>query len=374
MKRNFQAIDAIAFAFGFGFKGFSILLRLGWPTILLYGIGIGIIAHAFGGAEAILAPYAVAMQELGVDVGAAVAGWIGTTSSAGSTVTYDEASPAETFALLAVSLGSSILMVPAYTALIRASAGREPRGGVLPLFGRAELYLIAGWILAYLLFVLVMLVLTGAAIGGFFGAAAALGGPESVPAAIIGGVLGFAAILTLIWFSVRLYLWPGIAAVTEDLSLKRGFGLSGGRFWKLLGSFILFALLIGVLSLVVQMVMLGLFATDLVIPALGLYGLLMLYMTSAQMGFYGRIIGDLLVDPENPGRYDDISLDTQDDDEFDLADTGEQHFAEAPVMMRRDRAPEEGPASAMFAAASGERAEPQGKRSSISFVRRRFRG
>jgi hypothetical protein len=381
MKRNFQAIDAIAFAFGFGFKGFSILLRLGWPAILLYVGGLALMMKGLGGIEALIAPYAVAMQEMGVDLGGAIAGWTGTGGTA-DPVALEEPDPAETLAFAAIALGSSLLMVPAYTALIRAGAGRSVRGGVLPLFGRAELYLIAGYILSYLVIVAILILLALAGAAAFFGSAALLGGPESGAAVAVGCVLGVAALLAFLWLTVRISLWPGIAAVSEDLSIGRAFALSKGRFWKLLGSFLLFGLLLGALSIVLQMVMLGLFATEMVLPALGLYGLLMLYTASAQMGFYGRIIGDLLIDPENPGRYDDTDfVDDGGDEEAQSLDqdlSDEQALAEPPVMMRRQDTREEGPASAIFAAASETPAQLQHGRShrgsSISFVRRRFRG
>ncbi|MEE4210865.1 MAG: hypothetical protein V2I43_16570, partial [Parvularcula sp.] len=35
MKRDFHAIDAVAFSLGYGFRGLVTALRLGWPSLLL---------------------------------------------------------------------------------------------------------------------------------------------------------------------------------------------------------------------------------------------------------------------------------------------------------------------------------------------------
>jgi hypothetical protein len=394
MKRNFQAIDAIAYAFGYGFKGQATLLRLGWPSFLLYAAGFYFFIQTLAELQHVLAPAAIALNTVMGEGGSFAALWGSVGSSAGTTPL--EAAPLHgedlqgllQFQLLTFVAG--ILLIPATTAMIRQSAGASVRSGFLPLFGKPEIYLIAGYVVSYIILVALSVVAGLLYVSALAAAGAFEAGSDGVVAvvAILGGIL---LALAVLWLVVRLSFLAGHAAVSESLNLGAAWKLTGGRFWKLLGTYILFGLLLSFVVVAVQFAMLAMVATKMWIGVGAVFVVTWLYTLPLYAGFYGRILGDLMVDPENPGPYDDVEpAASGDEDEegwssdnfdaeatADFAEPAVRREAQAPGMIRRlGEAPTAPPAESSVFGEGGDHqpAHRQARSSSIGFIRRRFRG
>jgi hypothetical protein len=294
MKGNFHAIEAIAYGLGYGVKGLPTFFRLGWLPLL------------------ILAGVAFFLSEQGVDFNLGGA-------ESGATVRVDESGDAKQFGFstnrafeidpeewtpaIAAAAGAAmfafLLLIPAFVGMIRESAGTEVRSGFLPAFGKPEIAYLAAFILSFLIFVLAILFaviaialplgLTGALMEGQLGEDAI--GPVAV-------ILLLVFILFMIWFGVRFSLFTTHAAATGEIAPIRAFALTGGRFWKLLGSYLLMGIIISLIGAAIELVGFAFGSLEMILIPLALMGASQIYQWVAQTGFAGRIVHDLLLTKE----------------------------------------------------------------------------
>jgi len=326
MKPNFHAIDAIAFGLRYGFTGLGTALRLGWVSAALI---LGAFYYFYVTADSI---DAFSTSYLFSQFSAALADQFVSQLSAifpalsDVTVTVDDEidlDPEEVKAIMG-SIGvlyggmlvGFILFIPALVAMIREGAGLEARSGFLPAFGREEWSFVAAYLILGLLFVAIYI---GALIGLIpLAIVAESGGIEAGPLFTLAALV---VMVLVFWFSIRIQLFPAHAAITGTINLGQAFGITSGRFWKLLGTVILFGLIIQLISCAATMLVLPMQAmgTETVIGASIFVTLLVqLYMVTAQSAFYGRITGELMgtFDDETGGHvpFDDV------DDIEDFAD------------------------------------------------------
>ncbi|MEM1381336.1 MAG: hypothetical protein AAGH41_12010 [Pseudomonadota bacterium] len=317
MKRNFHAIDAIAYALQAGFTAIPTFLRRGWLGVVVFLASIAVFAGSLMQAEDAFAEadFAAVVYQFG----AMAEGFV-------SDGTYDEdVDPFEgltdedrqligtiLLAWVAQFVGI-ILMVPGFVDVYRGAAYREPGGSFVPSFGRAEISLVVAYILSFL--ASIAFIIVSAIPAGIIGAVFAA---IEVPAAIVLPVIAW--IVAVIWFSLRISLIPANAAITGQVAFGEGFSLTGGRVWKLFGTYVLLGFVFWLISLLFGV--LGL-AADLTIGigfSLVVNALLTIYYYIASTAFYGRITSDLsglspVDDGEGAMDLDDIASDDADETE-----------------------------------------------------------
>jgi hypothetical protein len=290
MKPNFHAIEAIAYGLGYGVKGLPTFFRLGWlPTLLLFGIALYLTSQGtdfnFGGSET--------STSVRVDGDGSV-GQFGIQSGRSFEINPEE----WTAPIIASAFGAIFalfLMIPAFVAMTREAAGVEVRSGFLPAFGGPEIAYVAAAILSILIYLL-------------FGAVAviAIALPMGLTGALLEGQLSEDAIgplavilillfvVALIWFAIRFSLFVNHAAVTGRIAPVEAFKMTGGRFWKLFGAYILLAIIVGIIGFGIEMVGLAFSAFNMIWLPLLISLTSQLYQTVAQTGFAGRVVRDLL--------------------------------------------------------------------------------
>ncbi|MCQ8185434.1 hypothetical protein [Parvularcula maris] len=295
MRPNFHAIEAIAYGLGYGIKGLPTFFRLGWlPLLLLTGIAFFLMQQGvdfnFGGTET------------GANVEVTEEGMFGSSSvfmNKGFEINPEEWTGSVILAS-AGALLALILFVPALVAMTREAAGVEVRGGFLPAFGSPEVAYLVAVILSVLIFLLVILV-----------AALGIAVPLGISGALLEGqltedsigpiaiILILAFIAFLIWFGTRFSLFSYHAAVTGRIAPLEAFGLTGGRFWKLFGSWVLISIVVGLLGGLIELIGLGFAAFNMVFLPLLLQLVSQIYQSVAQTGFAGRVVGDLMATREH---------------------------------------------------------------------------
>ncbi|MEM9810680.1 MAG: hypothetical protein AAF788_05580 [Pseudomonadota bacterium] len=409
MRPNFHAIEAIAYGFRFGLTGLPTFLRLGWlPIVLLVGSMVWLQTNAsWNMARFIAEPGAIAEASLGSfsEIFADRQAQHDQTEDSTDSVLddFDADDITDDIGAIGPLTGekwlaifgifvSALLIIPAFVGAIRQAAGVEPRGGVLPLFGREEWSTVG----AALLMVPITFLASAMFAGPFFGFAIWAKVSGSGIAATGAFLFGIVAFFGFIWFIVRANLFTTHAAITGQIAFGEAFGISSGRYWKLLATFILIWIIFIVISLAVQLLYSGM---GFVLPAavsLGFLILVQLYVSLAQIGIIGRIVGDLLGLTDDDA-YGDLSSPAGDDHVDDLPLAGspsaspreelsdEQETAsfvaepeafseqEEPVMRRRDQ---HQPVAAFADAPEPSitaHAQPRKSKSSVQFLRTRFR-
>lgn len=381
MKPNFHAIGALAYGLTYGFKGIPTALRRGWLSLLIllastYGVGSAVfsveaVEGASFGLGGIFSDFSDDLDDLLEDI-----------FEDGDIVIESGMSSEEAAAVqqILLSMGgyilAFILFIPALVDLYNESAGRRPREGFLPGFGSEELALIAAVILQVLAMIAFFVV---AAIP--FGGLVAVGITQEMwPITVLAG---FGLAVAYIWFAVRISLVPIHSALRGQIAFGDGFKLTGGRFWKLLLISILMSVVFGLITFAVNLVGVALDAAVLYGASLVPGALLAIYGSIASAGFHGRITGELMGITPNGDDHPGFDDDGGDDEVFDTDDIptdGEGDWDSRPD-------PAERPVSGDFAgtqpAAMRRHVEgaavPQQsygedmKRSSVQFVRRRFR-
>lgn len=319
MKPNFHAIDAIAYALRSGITKLPVFVRRGWLGVAVFVAAILVFAGTMMEA-------AETFEDL--DAGEIVYEFSAQMDAFFSGEPYErDYDPFEGLddeeeqflgafflAMFGQFLGL-ILMVPGFVDLYRAAAGRTPPAGWLPGFGRAEWSLIVAVILSFLALVAFMMVAAIPAAG-----LAYLAYLIEFPVALVLVVLAFA--VAVIWFQIRIALVPAHAALREEVAFGDGFALTRGRFWKLLGTLILFAVIMWLISTLFSF--LGM-AGDFMLAfgaSFAVNTLVSIYYYVAATGLYGRIAADLMgLDPdgeEGVGADDDADEDLVEDGTFDL--------------------------------------------------------
>ncbi|MEO1042487.1 MAG: hypothetical protein AAFX52_09355 [Pseudomonadota bacterium] len=381
MRPNFYAIDAIAFGFRFALTGLPTALRLGWLPLLII--------------TAASVQTTMSFMQAGIDPIETVRSGFGSMLDGGSEFEleienqgdYEDLSPfVGLWGLLAII--GYVLLIPAAVALYRQAANVETRGGFLPVFGGPEWRFLFSFVVQYL-------VIVGFAIAS--SAAVALGVlvGASIGVEVLAAVAALAVTLLMFWFFVRFSLFQPVVAITNSLSVPAAFGVTAGRFWKLIGTFILLVLITCLLLVAVAIV----FGTALTVSGFGspayfgfttaayvVYTLVCLF----SVGVIGRITGDLLGTTaddfdEDPFAGDDEPEDGADDlldeiigdDEADFAadsvqyaDQDQTSYDAEGFMMRRNNGQDH---QQSFAASPDQTRVASKRRSSIGFIRTRFR-
>lgn len=379
MKPNFHAIDAIVYGLRSGFSAIPTALRRGWLSWLVV---IASTANVF----TTLVAYDDLMQgDLGLSgiiIGVVesvtdVMDGIGIELDDETLVIADEDATRIASSLwiyMAGNFVAMILFVPALVDLYRRAAGLEDRPGFLPGFGAPEWSVILSVILIFALGLIAYLIFAFG-IAGVIAAAAATDQPLI---GVLGGIVAGAA---LIWFFVRIQLFPIHAALVERVDLGGAFGLVGGRFWKLLGTNILIGFVVAVIQIGISLLdpslLLGSFLDmkTAVAGSLVLSLLLTFYTQVATASAYGRITSDLMgltdsgfgapaeeAAPDGGSEPDDapevVAEEADETVNGDAGDAGDAGDSSAGDTVQR----------AMMTR-SGER-----RRSSLDFVRTRLRG
>ncbi|MEM6913219.1 MAG: hypothetical protein AAF511_04510 [Pseudomonadota bacterium] len=381
MRPNFYAIDAIAFGFRFAITGLPTAIRLGWLPFL-------IMTAAYFQTTMVFA-------QAGIDPLETVRSGFGALLDGGSEFDweiedhsdYEDLSPfVGLWGLLA--LIGYVLLIPMAVALYRQAANVETRGGFLPIFGGPEWRFLFSFVVQYLVIV-AFIVAAGLAVGLIALAGTAFG--TDAFAIIAGIALG----PLLLWFVVRFSLFQPVVAITNSLSVPAAFGATAGRFWKLLGTFILLFLILFLL-VVATFIVLG---TALAVSDFGSPSYIGFSVASQavnlvigliSIGIVGRITGDLLGTTEEDTSDDPFSDEEElDDDADDLLDDligdDDADFVAEPAydadhdqasydaegfMMRRHHGQDQ---QQRLTSISDQASEASKRKSSISFIRTRFR-
>ncbi|MEO1656163.1 MAG: hypothetical protein AAFR65_00450 [Pseudomonadota bacterium] len=382
MRPNFYAIEAIAFGFRFAITGLPTALRLGWLPFLIVTAASVQMTSSF--MQAGIDPMETVRSGFGAMMdGSADIEWEWQTEG-----DYEDLS-ATTSVWGLLALIGYVLFIPSVVALYRQAANVETRGGFLPVFGGPEWRFLASIFVMVFVAFLVMLALALVVLAGTF--ISEMLGIEAIAA--VGGVFFFVGWL---WFIVRFCLFQPYVAVTNSLSVPGALGMTGGRFWKLLGTIIL----VGLILVLVQIAASIVFGTAMAVSEFGSVAYTGVSVVAALIGalisiigygIFGRIVGDLLGTTEYDEPYTDEPFDDEGDDVLDelVADEeldtdyrapaprgeelGQMSYASGDGMMRRFAGEDAGaePQSS-FGAAAAEQPRP-GRRSSIQFLRTRFR-
>ena len=397
MKPNFHAIGAIVYGLRFGITGIPVFLKRGWLGVLValgasFGLFSSLMADAhfetlqgnmgFGGFAPVTEVFAEMADDWGGD-----AEWSGEWDGA------DAEEIGEALGFVLMMLLSLILSIPGIVDVYRKSAGMETRGGFLPVFGAPE------WSLFFsaIVFFLATLVFYAVVALPVIGLLVFAGINEQPALMIIPMAIAFVAV---VWWLVRAQLIPIHSALVGEIAFMDGFNLTGGRFWKLLGTSILLAVVLIIVEFAAGILSLSLALQDFIDLSLAVNVLLYGYLALVRFAAYGRITGDLmgLVDEEdadpNYGAADELEEEAEDFfEEATEGVTGEEvsytaadHWtapqaqdSAAPTrMMRRAGEP-----TTQFTTAAEPAQAPQepveapaprkADRPSVQFVRRRFR-
>ncbi len=400
MKRNFHAIDAIAFSLGYGFRGIVTALRLGWLTVLLYAFAAYVlmlngVEWDTDGTAGVIGQFLSGQIAAFLDT---LATWIPAVRDIDVSIENDQlAWQAEALtAPIGLAFGAmalaNLLFIPALVAMQRRAAGVEARGGILPLFGRPEWCFFAATIITVIVILLAVALFAIPLLGAVYAAEVM----ENESLGLLAIPAGLLLVFGAVWFSIRISLFPIHAAVTGTLDLGGAFGLTGGRFWKLLGTLVLFGIILATIEYAIAFASTGLVAMDTIWLLLLLTLGYQLYAQVAQAGLFGRITGDLLgtteaddspAGDETDSDADDLPEDPSGDDQAEFPPVREA-AAPTAVMSRgarpqgaRNLAPAAGqvPAAPTASSLAGEPARPAEESpvkpagSSVSFLRNRFR-
>ena len=402
MKPNFHAIDAIVYGLRFGVTGIPAFLRRGWLGVLVaLGASFGLFSAIWTDAhyETVQGNLGFGMfTPLGETVQEAIDDW-GDDEVSFEWGSEEQEAIGEVLVFYGLLLISLILSIPGIVDAYRKSAGLEPSGGFLPTFGAAEWSLFFSTILVGLATLLVYATL-GLPVGGLvaFGIMT-----EQYWAFFIAGVI---ALVGTLWWSVRASLIPIHSAIVGELAFYDGFRLTGGVFWKLIGTGLLAGIVFALIEFAVSLVILGTAFQSMFDVAILLNVLLYGYIYIAGFGIYGRIAGDLMgltkgaeTDPsddqtpfadeaeETLDSVDDWAADASETIPVDRGYAAEQAPRQEPQMVRRTDAPRYsyggGLADPAASSADHENAaapqptpaqhQQQGSKASVQFVRRRFR-
>lgn len=363
MKPNFHAIEAIVYGLKFGVTGIPTALKRGWLSIL---IGGGATLGVFGVIMSSSYPEAV---QGGFGLGALFGDLAEQVRQVFDEIEVEEIEDLEAIfgdeatqnmagtvlLLAAAQFLSAILFIPALVDLYRKATGQETRPGFLPGFGREEWSLF----LSVVLFALVSLLFYALLAVPIFGLMA-MGGAMENPLVIF--VAGAFAAIAVAWFSVRIQLFPIHAALTGRVALIEAFGLTGGRFWKLLGTNLLLVVVLVVLSFGLGLLSTALDLLVVVGVSVVVDLLFNVYVTVAAAGTYGRITGELM------GLVDEDGEPTV-EDRFAEEDAASDGFGSDD-----DWGGDSGGDVVESPAAPSERAgQDYINRTSVQFIRRRFR-
>ena len=318
MKPNFFAFDAIAYSIQAGATHIPTFARRGWA-----GIALVVVSGAFFLTNLVNLANGFADPEFAdffYRAFAEVQNYFN--ASAGSTGSYDGLTDEDAqligsfFTFYGAYFIGLILMVPGFVDVYRRSAGLPVSEGSLPTFGAAEWNLIIIYILLTLLTLPFVLLVGGAAV-----ALGALAFMAEVPWLAI--FPGIAALVVMVWFSIRIALIPAHVALTGGISFFEAFTLVQGRAWKFLGTSFLFGAVMGALTIGVSYFGQGLdfllfFGSSLILGTV-----LSFYRMVATTAFHGRIAS------ERRGLRSDGELVQADELEDDIEDFVEDDEPEA---------------------------------------------
>ncbi len=380
MRPNFYAIDAIAFGFRFAITGLPTALRLGWlPFLIVTAASVQMTSD---------------FMHAGIDPMETVRSGFGSLMDGGAELEFEwetEGDYAELSSMTGVwgllSLLGYVLFIPSIVALHRQAANVETRGGFLPAFGGPEWRFLAS-------FLIMPLVLVGVALG--FSLLAMLGvfAGEATGIELLTVLAGLIVAFGLFWFLIRFSLFQPHVAVTNTLSIPAAVGLTAGRFWKLLGTFILVSLIFALVAIAWAVV----FGTAMAVTEFGSAAFIGTSIVGSAAnvlisiigyGIIGRITGDLLGTTELDEPYSDDPSDDDDGEAFEdiLADDEADYAAhEAQRDEATDMAYADDGSNGMMRRMGHEEArhtyeppadeaapEPERRKSSVKFVRTRFR-
>ena len=285
--------DAFVFALRFGVTGTPTLLRLGWLPLVVLAVALGLLGAGMAGALFGMDPFG--------------AGGFGASGSLGDLALSG-------FAVFLLLIGG-LLFLPVYVGLIRRAAGlQRERGGLFGYrFGGRELRVLLAGIVYALCFVPIMLLFAAP----FVGVAGLSGGTEpNGILVVLGIVLGIAAFCAFVFVGVRLSLLVPLAAAENRVAFGEAWEATKGRFWILLGLYVVVSLVTSIAAQVAQVfgvaISTGLAAavggSDGVVTAgvsaavLVVFTLLgSVYQNLASTGLSGRVLGQVR-------RYQDESV------------------------------------------------------------------
>jgi hypothetical protein len=156
--------------------------------------------------------------------------------------------------VLLAEFGMMVLFIVLFTATQRAVLRPEQGGFFHMRLGMDELKMFA---LAFVLLILLYigLVVLGIVFAIILGAAAVAAGPEAMALPMV--IFLCVMIAAVLWFEVRVSLMFPLTLMTGNIAIGEGWRLSRGRFWTLLGGYLVVGLILAVLWVVVAALTMG---------------------------------------------------------------------------------------------------------------------
>ena len=216
----------IAYAYSFAFGNILNILGVAWFPYLLIGVG----------GYFLLMPYLAALQSF--------------------LTTQDMSGLAGSLLLLPVFVLLCVVCMSMVTVeVVREALGMDP--------GRKFFYfsldkpvwrLIGGYLLVIL--ILIGLGIAGAIMLGILAFIAGMA--DATAAGVVSGVGGIIFVLAMILIGVRLvFLLPAVVVAENHVSIKRGYHLTYGNFWRIVGVILAIVIPIAVVQSAIQMVVFG---------------------------------------------------------------------------------------------------------------------
>lgn len=216
----------IAYAYSFAFGNILNILGVAWFPYLLIGVG----------GYFLLMPYIAAVQQF--------------------MTTQDMSSLASSMLLLPVFVLLCVVCMSMVTVeVMKEALGMDP--------GRKYFYFSLDkpvWRLigAYLLLILILcgLGIAGAIVLGIL--AFILGTADATAAGVVSGIGGVILVLAMVLVAVRLvFLLPAVVVAENHVSLKRGYHLTYGNFWRIVGVVLAIVIPLAVVQSAIQIAVFG---------------------------------------------------------------------------------------------------------------------
>jgi hypothetical protein len=162
--------------------------------------------------------------------------------------------------ILLAEFGMMVLFIVLFTATQRAVLRPEQSGFFYMRLGMDELKMFA---LAFVLLILlyVGLLLLGILFAIVIGGAALAAGPDAAAVPML--IMFFLLIAAVIWFEVRVSLMFPLTLITGNIAIGEGWRLARGRFWTLLGGYLVVGLVVTLLWIALLAVTMGPFFAEL---------------------------------------------------------------------------------------------------------------